>query len=213
MNSLSVRRIVVDMCVQLSNQGHFSGTGGNIAMRINAEHIAVTPSATDYLTMGADDVCVLRLSDLRQVEGTRPPSVESGLHAQVLRARPDVAVSVHTHQPVASACALLGQSLHVPRGPLRRLLGERIPVAGYAPSGSSWLSSRLAKKIRPDTNAYLMLNHGVLCCGTTTWAALRAVEDLETLCTSLLLQRIAERNEREPRMQAALQRVADALAA
>lgn len=213
MNTLPFRRTIVEMCVQLSHQGHFSGTGGNIALRIDAEHIAVTPSATDYLTMTDDDVCVLRLADLRQVEGTKSPTVESGLHAQVLRARPDVHASVHTHQPVASACALLGQPLQVPPGPLRRLLGEHIPVAGYAPSGSGWLSSRLARQLRPDTNAYLMLNHGVLCCGATTSAALQAVDDLETLCTSLLLQRIAARSEREPFMQAALRRVADALAA
>lgn len=213
MNTLPIRRNVVEMCVQLSNLGHFSGTGGNIALRIDAERIAVTPSATDYLTMSADDVCVLRLSDLRQVEGAKSPSVESGLHAQVLRARPDVQASVHTHQPVASACALLGRELQVPPGPLRRTLGERIPVAGYAPSGSRWLTSKVAGRLRPDTNAYLMLNHGALCCGATSWAALQAVEDLETLCTSLLLQRMAARSEREPFMQAALRRVADALAA
>lgn len=212
MNTLPFRRTILEMCVQLSHQGHFSGTGGNIALRIDAEHIAVTPSATDYLTMTADDVCVLRLADLRQIEGNKSPTVESGLHAKVLRARPDVHASVHTHQPVASACALLGRPLEVPPGPLRRL-GEHIPVAGYAPSGSGWLSSKLARQLRPGTNAYLMLNHGVLCCGATTGAALQAVEDLETLCASLLLQRIAVRGEREPFMQAALRRVADALAA
>lgn len=213
MNTQNIRQTVVELCIELSHSGHFSGTGGNIALRIDAEHIAVTPSATDYLTMTADDVCVLRLADLRQVEGSKSPSVESGLHAQVLRARPDVQASVHTHQPVASACALLGRPLEVPPGPLRRLLGERIPVAGYAPSGSGWLSSKLARQLRPDTNAYLMRNHGVLCCGATPDAALQAVEELETLCTSLLLQRIAARGEREPFMQAALRRVADALAA
>jgi L-fuculose-phosphate aldolase len=213
MNTLPFRRTILEMCVQLSHQGHFSGTGGNIALRIDAEHIAVTPSATDYLTMTADDVCVLRLADLRQIEGNKSPTVESGLHAKVLRARPDVHASVHTHQPVASACALLGRPLEVPPGPLRRRLGEHIPVAGYAPSGSGWLSSKLARQLRPGTNAYLMLNHGVLCCGATTGAALQAVEDLETLCASLLLQRIAVRAEREPFMQAALRRVADALAA
>lgn len=213
MNTLPFRRTILEMCVQLSHQGHFSGTGGNIALRIDAEHIAVTPSATDYLTMTADDVCVLRLADLRQIEGNKSPTVESGLHAKVLRARPDVHASVHTHQPVASACALLGRPLEVPPGPLRRRLGEHIPVAGYAPSGSGWLSSKLARQLRPGTNAYLMLNHGVLCCGATTGAALQAVEDLETLCASLLLQRIAVRAEREPFMQAALRRVAGALAA
>lgn len=212
MNTLNIRQTVVELCVELSQRGHFSGTGGNIALRIDAAHIAVTPSATDYLTMTAADVCVLRLADLKQVEGERAPSVESGLHARVLRARPDVQASIHTHQPVASACALLGRALEVPPGPLQRSLGRRIPVVGYAPSGSGWLSSRLARALRPDTNAYLMFNHGVLCCGASTATALQAVEDLETLSKTLLLQAIAARSERESFMQPALRRVADALA-
>ena len=95
--TLSIRQSVVELCLELSRRGHFSGTGGNIALRIDAEHIAVTPSATDYLTMVADDICVLRLSDLQQVAGARAPSVESGLHAKVLRARPDANASIHTH--------------------------------------------------------------------------------------------------------------------
>lgn len=213
MNTQNIRQTVVELCVELSHRGHFSGTGGNIALRIDAAHIAVTPSATDYLTMTATDVCVLRLADLQQVEGERTPSVESGLHARVLRARPDVQASIHTHQPVASACALLGQALTVPAGPTQRSLGRRIPVVGYAPSGSGWLSSRLARALRPDTNAYLMLNHGVLCCAATTWAALQAVEDLEALSKTLLLHAISARSEREPLAQPALQRIVDALAA
>lgn len=213
MNTLPARRHVIDMCQTLSRLGHFSGTGGNIALRIDEELIAVTPSGRDYLTMAADDVCVLRLSDLHQVEGHCPPSVETGLHAQVLRARPDVKASVHTHQPVASACALLGHPLQVPEGPLRRSLGSRVPVAGYAPSGSRWLSSKVARQIRPDINAYLMLNHGALCCGATAWAAMQAVDDLETLAKEVLLQRAMARGVREPAMQPVLRRLSHLLTA
>lgn len=211
MNTLNLRQRVVEMCVELSHRGHFSGTGGNIALRIDAAHMAVTPSATDYLSMTEADVCVVRLEDLQQVEGERTPSVESGLHARVLRARPDVHASIHTHQPVASACALLGQALEVPAGPMQRSLGRRIPVVGYAPSGSGWLSARLARTLRLDTNAYLMLNHGVLCCAATTWAALKLVEDLEALSKEQLLQAISIRCHQQPHLQPALWRVVDAL--
>ena len=207
----TIRQTVVELCVELSRRGHFSGTGGNIALRIDAEHIAVTPSATDYLAMVANDICVLRLADLQQVAGERAPSVESGLHAKVLRARPDVQASIHTHQPVASACALLGRPLAVPPGPLQAMLGHSVPVVGYAPSGSSWLSSRLARALRPDVNAYLMFNHGALCCGPTTWVAVQAVEDLEALCQQQLVQAMAGRARREPALQAALRRVTEAL--
>lgn len=209
--TLPVRQTVIDLCLELSQRGYFSGTGGNIALRIDAGHIAVTPSATDYLTMTADDVCVLRLADLQQVAGERAPSVESGLHARVLRARRDATASIHTHQPVASACALLGQPLAVPAGPMQRTLGRSVPVVGYAPSGSGWLSSRLSRALRADTHAYLMRNHGVLCCGPDVRAAMQAVEDLEELSRQTLLQSIAARARRQPALQPAFQRLADAL--
>jgi L-fuculose-phosphate aldolase len=196
MNIEHVRQTVVDLCFGLSRLGHLAGTGGNIALRIDAERIAVTPSATDYLTMSAADVCVLRLADLAQLEGARAPSVESGLHARVLRARPDVQASIHTHQPVASACALLGQALDVPAGPLQHTLGRHVPVIGYAPSGTGWLSSKLARALHSDINAA---------------AAVQAVQDLETLCREHLAVRIAARAARDPSLQKALRHVVDVL--
>lgn len=212
MNSEICRETVVELCIELSNLGYFSGTGGNIALRIDADRIAVTPSATDYLTMTASDVCVLRLSDLQQLEGERAPSVESGMHARLLRARPEANCSIHTHQPIASACALLGRDLEVPPGALRFSLGRHVPVIGYAPSGSSWLSSKLASKLRGDTNAYLMLNHGVMCCGASAKGALRAVHDLEALAKSHLMRQIAMRAAQDRSLQKILGRVADLLA-
>lgn len=212
MNSKIERETVVELCIELSNLGYFSGTGGNIALRIDAERLAVTPSATDYLTMTASDVCVLRLSDLKQIEGERAPSVESGMHARLLRARPDANCSIHTHQPIASACALLGRDLEVPPGALRFSLGRHVPIVGYAPSGSAWLSSKLGGKLRGDTNAYLMFDHGVMCCGASARGALRAVHDLEALAKSHLMRHIAMRAAQDPSLQKILGRVADLLA-
>jgi L-fuculose-phosphate aldolase len=212
MNTAGIRQAVIDLCVDLSRRGHLAGTGGNIALRIDAQRFAVTPSAIDYFVMRASDVCVLRLSDLAQLEGDRTPSVESGLHARVLRARADVQCSIHTHQPVASACALLGRAVEVPEGEWQRSLGRVVPVVGYAPSGTGWLSSKLGRALRGDIHAYLMLNHGALCCGASTEAAVRAVEDLEMLARSHLARRITERAGLDAPLRDALGRVLDALA-
>jgi L-fuculose-phosphate aldolase len=210
MNFETQRQHVVELCVELSRRGHFAGTGGNIMLRIDGECVAVTPSATDYLSMTAADVCVLRLPDLRQIEGVRAPSVETSLHARVLRARPDMGCSIHTHQPVASACALLGRDIDVPPE-LRSTLGSRVPVVGYAPSGSGWLSSKLGRTLDRGINAYLMLNHGILCCGRDSAAAMQAVEDLETLARGVLQSRIAARAAMDMSSAPALWRVIDAL--
>lgn len=186
----ATRQAIVDACQRLARAGYLAGTGGNLALRVDAAHFAVTPSASDYYSMRAEDVSVLRLDDLAQVEGERPPSVESSLHARVLRARPDCACSLHTHQPVASACSLLGRSLPVSEAADRLLLGREVGWVGYAPSGTGWLASRLARAVRPDVHAYLMRNHGALVCAADVDTAARAVAALEDLAARWLLAKM-----------------------
>jgi len=201
----SVRQQVVEMSVRLADHGYFAATGGNLALKVDDEHIVVTPSATDYYQMTAEDVCVLRLSDLAKVDGDRKPSVETGMHAKVLRIRTDCRASIHTHQPMASACTLLGQPVPVNRPEDRALLGDEVRVVGYAPSGTRWLSSKLAKALRPDVNAYLLRTHGAICCGTSAERALHAIFALERLTRDYLRERIALRAMKPSSQQAALQ--------
>ncbi|MES2818700.1 MAG: class II aldolase/adducin family protein [Pseudomonadota bacterium] len=179
MNQRQACEALVRTAVALADQGFLAGVGGNLALRIDAERFAVTPSASDYYAMGADDICVLRLDDLRQLAGAGKPSVESGLHARVLQARPDCLASVHTHQPVASAFTLLDRPLPVQDEEARRLIGGDVPMCAYAPSGTTWLAANVGKRIRPGLNAYLMRNHGAVCLGATLEDACNVVRLLE----------------------------------
>lgn len=206
-----VQEQIVELSQHLCHRGFFAATGGNLALRLDAQHIAVTPSATDYFAMRPEDVCVLRLKDLAQISGERAPSVESGLHAKILRARPDVQCSIHTHQPVASACTLLGKPMEVPDPALWDCLGKRIPLVGYAPSGSSWLAGKFGRAIRWDYNAYLMRNHGVLCCGPDVQTTLLRLESLETFCRDYLLRQITAQSRHPSHSPAAVARLVDAL--
>ncbi|MBV7562706.1 class II aldolase/adducin family protein [Pseudomonas sp. sia0905] len=206
-----VQEQIVELSQHLCHRGFFAATGGNLALRLDAQHIAVTPSATDYFAMRPEDVCVLRLKDLAQISGERAPSVESGLHAKILRARPDVQCSIHTHQPVASACTLLGKPMEVPDPALWDCLGKHIPLVGYAPSGSSWLAGKFGRAIRWDYNAYLMRNHGVLCCGPDVQTTLLRLESLETFCRDYLLRQITEQSRHQSQSPAAVARLVDAL--
>mgnify|MGYP000249410086 CR=1 FL=1 len=117
------RETIVETCINLANRGYLAGTGGNMALRAGEDHMLVTPSGVDYYTMGAEDICVIRLSDHQQVEGEMEASVESGMHVRVLAARPDCLASVHTHQPIASAYTLLAAPLAVKGNSLRLMLG------------------------------------------------------------------------------------------
>lgn len=191
---------VVSTCVLLADKGYLAGTGGNVACRIDDKYFAITPSATDYYAMSPEDICVLRLDDLTVVAGDRRPSVEHRLHAHVLRVRRDCDVSIHTHQPIASAYTLLGRDLKVLDPRHRAILGPKAAHVGYAPSGTNWLASRLGKTLQPDINAYLMRNHGVVCCGPTLDETVTRVEALEAACITFFRNAINSRisQGREP---------------
>ena len=190
---------VVSICLLLADKGYLAGTGGNVACRIDDEHFAITPSATDYYAMGPEDICVLRLDNLTVIAGNRRPSVEHRLHAHVLRARRDCDASIHTHQPIASAYTLLGRDLEILDPCHRAILGPKVARVSYAPSGTNWLASRLGKALLPDINAYLMRNHGVVCCGPTLDETVTRVEVLEAACITFfrnaINSRISQRSE------------------
>jgi L-fuculose-phosphate aldolase len=205
MKFATARQRVVDMSVLLADHGYFAATGGNLALRVDDEHIVVTPSAVDYYQMEPQDTCVLRLDDLVKVDGERKPSVESGMHARLLRHRKDCQASIHTHQPAASALSLLDLPIPVQRAEHRDLLGPEIRIAGYAPSGTRWLSSKLQRVLRDDINGYLLRTHGAICCARTPERALHAISALEALAVAQLRERIAARAAASGPEQAALQ--------
>ncbi len=189
----ATRELVVRTCIELADGGYLAATGGNVALRLDQDHFAVTPSATDYYAMSAADVCVMRLSNVEKVEGARQASVEAGLHAGVLLARPDCGASIHTHQPIASAYTLLSRPLEVRDRARQALLGRSIPCVGYAPSGTGLLAGRVARAVKPDTHAYLMRNHGAVCVGKDVTEAMTRIAALESECASFFLSRTAAR--------------------
>jgi L-fuculose-phosphate aldolase len=187
----AARKTVLDACLTLADRGYLAGVGGNVALRIDRWHFVVTPSGSDYYAMSPEDLPVLTLTELDVVDGGRAPSVESGLHARVFLERADVFASVHTHQPVASAVALLRRSLPAPDAETARALGPRIETVAYAPSGTSFLVRALGKRLNPDINAYLLANHGLLCVGPTMEAAIARVAMVEQVAGRFLEQALA----------------------
>ncbi|MBW1876451.1 MAG: class II aldolase/adducin family protein, partial [Deltaproteobacteria bacterium] len=58
--SSRARENVLATCLALAERGYVAGTGGNVALRADDKHFAVTPSATDYYSMAAADICIVR---------------------------------------------------------------------------------------------------------------------------------------------------------
>jgi L-ribulose-5-phosphate 4-epimerase len=189
----TAQRQVVDTARQLVEKGYLMATGGNLSVRIpGREAFAITPSNYDYMQMAADDVCVLDFK-LTPIAGDRKPSVESGMHAGIYQARADVQAVVHTHQVYASALALIGAPIPALFDEQARFLGRSVAIIPYAPSGTSFLKTTIARHIRDHNNAYILRNHGVLCFGHDLERAAHNVEILEKCALAYLLALCTER--------------------
>jgi L-ribulose-5-phosphate 4-epimerase len=189
----SAKALIVETAQELTRKGYLMATGGNLSVRIPGQSaLAITPSNYDYMKMLPEDICVLDF-ELKALEGTLKPSVESGMHAVIYQVRPDVNAIVHTHQVYASTLTLIRTPIPALFDEQARFLGRRVNIIPYAPSGTGMLSNTIARHIRDHNNAYMMQNHGALVFGQDMERAVHNVEILEKCSLAYLLALCTER--------------------
>jgi len=71
---------------------------------LDAQRLLITTSRSWMANASPDDLCICSISDGSLVTGNKP-SVEVGLHAGILRSRPEVNVVLHFQTPCATALA------------------------------------------------------------------------------------------------------------
>ncbi len=191
--TLPSQRQTVQICRVLLERGYLKATEGNVSARTKgAESFAVTPSNYDYAKMHAEDVCVLDMEG-RQIGGALKPSIESAMHAATYRLRADVHYVIHTHQPYASALALMNAPIPPLFDEQVRYLGRSVEIIPYAPSGTGMLKNAVKAKIKSGANAYVLQNHGVLVFGGTMERAIYNMALLEKCALTYLLALLTEK--------------------
>jgi ribulose-5-phosphate 4-epimerase/fuculose-1-phosphate aldolase len=184
---------IVHTCHALLQRGYLKATEGNISTRVRGQNaFAITPSNYDYSKMQADDICILDY-ETKLIESRMKPSIESGMHAGAYQARPDVHAIIHTHQPYASALALIKMPIPALFDEQVRFLGRSVDIIPYAPSGTVFLKGAVKSKIRNGNNAYILQNHGVLVFGGDMEHAIHNMALLEKCALTYLLALLSEK--------------------
>lgn len=172
-----LRARIVRTCLQLAELGINQGTSGNISVRSGA-HFLITPSGIAYDAMTAEQIAVM------DVDGTYfgpcKPTTEWRLHREVLRARPDARVVIHTHSMFATTVACLRRDIPALHYYVAVAGGPTIRCAGYATYGTQELAENVVAAL-VQRDACLLANHGLLVVGTTLDQTLRRTFDIETL--------------------------------
>jgi ribulose-5-phosphate 4-epimerase/fuculose-1-phosphate aldolase len=184
---------VVDTCHILLQRGYLKVTEGNISACINGQNaFAITPSNYDYAKMQPDDICIIDY-ETKPLEGKMKPSIESGMHAAVYQNRADVHCIIHTHQPYASALALIKMPIPALFDEQVRFLGRSVDIIPYAPSGTGFLKNAVKSKIKNGNNAYILQNHGVLVLGGNMEQSIHNMALLEKCALTYLIALITEK--------------------
>lgn len=171
------RDLVAYFMRRLYRQNLTTCSGGNLSLRLDDGTVLITPSALDKGELRGDQIAMFTLSG----ENLTPqfkPSIETGMHLAVLRARPEMNAIVHAHPVTATSFAAMNRDISV------HLTAEAYAVlgtpkrAGYCIMGSDGLADIVAGCVK-DADVLLMQNHGILCVGKTMLNAFDRLEVLE----------------------------------
>ncbi|OGV33774.1 MAG: hypothetical protein A2020_11650 [Lentisphaerae bacterium GWF2_45_14] len=162
---------------RLYKQGLTTTSGGNISVLTQNETMLITPSATDKGRMSSSEIGEMDF-ECNIVGRNFKPSIESRMHLEIYKNRPDAKAVVHAHPVHASAFAALDTKINT------NLLAESHAIIGsvcYAPyylMGSLELAIAVGKAAR-EADCVIMLNHGALAVGRSLLEAFDRLEVLE----------------------------------
>ena len=159
--------------------------GGNLSMRLSDGNIVITPSGTDKGRMKGSEIGMMDI-DGNKIGPDFKPSIETEMHLNIYRMRPDVNAVVHAH-PV-TACAFAAASAEINCNLIiesSAMLGK-INYAEYHYMGTQELADAVAEAAK-TANAVIMKNHGALTVGTTFLEAFERLEVLENAAKMTLI--------------------------
>jgi L-fuculose-phosphate aldolase len=186
------KKQVLEAARKMAERGLVVGTAGNVSLRLptegDRELLAITPSSMYHDTLNADDIQIIDFQG-QTVQGNLTPSMESGLHIAIYKARKNVNAVMHTHSVYASAVSVAGQDIPPILEDQVAFLGGAIKLAGHAPSGSKDLI-RYTLSALENRNAVLLPNHGAVSTGKTLKDAFTASELTEKTARIFLLAKL-----------------------
>ncbi|HYC60526.1 MAG TPA: class II aldolase/adducin family protein [Thermoanaerobaculia bacterium] len=158
--------------------GLVTGSSGNVSRRVDAAHVAITPTSVPYHELTADEIVIVELESGGAVASIREPSYELPMHLAIYRSRPDVGAIVHTHAPFVTTLSVLRRSLPPLLDEMVVSLGGQIEVADYAFTGTDAVGINVLRALG-DRAGVLLANHGNVCIGRDLAHALHAAIAME----------------------------------
>lgn len=172
MSFYNLKKQVYETAMEIYTSKLVTGTWGNVSARSENSQLIITPSGMDYNTLNPEDMLVVNMAG-QVVEGEFKPSIETPMHIEIYKHRPDIKAIVHVHSPYATAFAVAHKPIPVILEETAQVIGHPIQVADYAICGSNELAREVTKCINDNEKAVLLANHGLVAFGKDTEEALK----------------------------------------
>ena len=160
---MEYKKAVVEAGKKMLDKGLTVETFGNISIYDRKNSLVyISPSGMPYYTLEESDIPVLSI-DGGIVDGRTKPSIETGLHLALYRARPDVSAVVHTHSIYSCVFAAMDKEIPLFHDEAVHILRDTVRVAEYATAGSESLAQNCVNAIGDEARACLLKAHGAVC--------------------------------------------------
>ena len=179
-----LRRQICKAGRSMYEKGFVVACEGNLSVRVDYNHILVTPAGVCKGHLALQDPLVTDLNGVVRC-GTGRPSSEILMHLLFYRLRPDVQAVCHAHPPAATGFAAAGRALDEPVLPEVILDLGTIPLAPYGTPGT-WELCESLEPLVAKHDAILLANHGVVTCGQDLTTAYQRLETVEQFARILL---------------------------
>ena len=176
-NHADLRQGIVDTCQEMNRNGLNQGTSGNLSHRI-PNGMLITPTSLPYDRMRSGDIVAMDFA--ANYEGNHRPSSEWRFHRDILRARDDVNVVLHTHSTFSTILAVHERGIPCFHYMVAVAGGNDIRCSPYACFGTQALSNHAVNALE-GRNACLLGHHGLIVTAQTFEKALWLAVEVETL--------------------------------
>jgi ribulose-5-phosphate 4-epimerase/fuculose-1-phosphate aldolase len=183
-----IRESIVDLGRAVARAGLVVAAGGNIAARTGDDQLWVTPKGWSFADLSEAELVRVSLEG-RRLEGANLPTSELLLHLAALRARRDVAWSVHLHPPMATLLHALDIQIRTVTTD-HAFYVRSIATVPYLHPGSEQLADAAAEELAAGADVVLLRHHGCLVVADTPDLALSRAVNLEAAATATYRARL-----------------------
>jgi L-fuculose-phosphate aldolase len=178
------KQIVIESGIKLLNEGLVSRTWGNVSLRVDENHMLITPSGRNYTELTVHDIVLVNYHTSKY-EGSIKPSSEKELHCEIYRTRKEINAVIHTHQMNASTVAATHREVPPILDDMAQIIGPSVRCADYALPSTKRIVTKTVKALR-GRMAALMANHGAVCVGRDIDEAFVVCQVLEKACKAFI---------------------------